>query len=404
MEKSKKKKIILCVFYLLLTVAILAVVLSFNDFDATMRAVGDADIKYVLIAIALLLLYLVLYPIPLCALFKVKKVDVKLKDVYIVGMTEHFFNGVTPFSTGGQPLQAYMLSRKKVKVADSTGLLIMNFVIFMLVTNIYALCSLFYFGTFTDNSAAMTTLAIIGFSINFLVFLFMVSLGTSRNIKKLIVKLIKLVAKLKFLKKFLEPKLGEFEQYAENTQKAFKELWRHKGTFFFCFFMKAITMFIYYAITFYVIKAMGGDVSYKYLFMVVCSSAFAITMVVFVPTPGSSGGIEWAFANIILALGLSIESTGAMLIWRLITFYLALTISFVFYIVVEIKFRRDDKKAFIERKNSGLAADGDCYIKGDDGDFTKFGDDTAVTAKTDTSNMAESTDRLHDGAENSDSF
>ena len=62
----------------------------------------------------------------------------------LFGMSEHFFNGITPFATGGQPFQIYALSKKKVDLSTSTGLLMMNFIIHMCASNLFALISLFF--------------------------------------------------------------------------------------------------------------------------------------------------------------------------------------------------------------------------------------------------------------------
>ena len=354
MPKPKSKKIWLYVFYMALTVAILVFVLGMNDIGAIGQALKSTNMTFVLIAILLLIVYFLLYPIPLSLLARAKKLDVKSLDVYLIGMTEHFFNGITPFATGGQPFQAYALAKKKVKVADSTGLLIMNFVIFMIVTNTFALFSLFYYNEFI-SSTGMGVVAIIGFSMNFLVLLSTIAVGTSKTVKKLIVKLMTLIAKIKFLKKLLEPRIKDFETYADNTQSAFKELWKYKGTCISCFLIKAATMFIYYAITFFVIKALNIEITPDKLFFVICGTAFAITMVVFLPTPGSSGGIELAFSSIFIALGMpTTASYTGMLIWRLITYYLTIALSFLAYVLFEFKLRRTLKK---EQDNGETAPD-----------------------------------------------
>jgi hypothetical protein len=125
-------------------------------------------------------------------------------------------------------------------------------------------------------------------------------------------------------------------------QSAFKTLAHHKCAFLLCILIKAVSMAVYYAITFYILLALHIDVSYADFFFVMCGSSFAITAVVFVPTPGSSGGIEFAFESIFFSLaGGAITTTvayGGMLIWRLLTYYLVMGISLLFYIALEIYF------------------------------------------------------------------
>ena len=74
---------------------------------------------------------------------------------------------------------------------------------------------------------------------------------------------------------------------------------------------------------------------------------------VFLPTPGSSGGIEFAFSSvfasiIIASTGVASTATvaaGGMLIWRMLTYYFTMLISLGFYILLEIRFSRTARHA-----------------------------------------------------------
>lgn len=339
---KKTKKILLYVFYGALTVAILFFVLSIQDIGEIAGVLAGADLRYILLALLLLFVYLALYPLTLCFLARSTAIGVGFRDVYMIGMTEHFFNGITPFATGGQPFQAYAMARRHTTVASATGLLIMNFLIFMAVTNTFSLLSLIYYREFI-LSQGMGAVAAVGFTMNFLVLLMTLLIGTSESIRRLIVFLMEQLARIRPLRKILDRRIADFRIYTENTQRAFRELWRDKKTFSLCYLTRFLTMAAYYAITFCIIRALHVDIGLDRLPFVVLGSAFAITMVVFLPTPGSSGGIEFAFSAVFSALALGAGSSisyGGMLIWRLITYYLAMLVSFVFYILLEIRFRR----------------------------------------------------------------
>ena len=77
---------------------------------------------------------------------------------------------------------------------------------------------------------------------------------------------------------------------------------------------------------------------------------------VWVPTPGGTGGIEIAFTMIFTTFAgvtSSIASAG-MVIWRGITYYLLMLISAISYILFEIKVKHDRKK---EPKNEACPID-----------------------------------------------
>ncbi|MBQ7788762.1 MAG: flippase-like domain-containing protein [Clostridia bacterium] len=349
MENEKKKKggskIALYVLYGVLTVLVLITILSVNDIDEIFKVMEKADLRYIGYALILLAVYLFTYPITTGLLTRKMGHKVSFFRCYSIGMIEHFFNGITPFASGGQPFQVYAFKKSKVNAGDSTGILLMNFIIFMIVTNGFALSSLVFANKFITD-VPMAIFAVIGFTINFFVLFVLISLGVSKRVRRFLERLIDYFSKTKLIGRFLAPKADSLKEYFQNVQDAFKALWKSKGTFFACLGIKFISMSAYYAITFFIMRALGIFVGIDQLFFVMAGSSFAITMVVFLPTPGSSGGIEFAFNAIfasIAGIGITAVSYSGMLIWRLLTYYLVMAISLIFYIMLEVFFFRRNK-------------------------------------------------------------
>ena len=75
-------------------------------------------------------------------------------------------------------------------------------------------------------------------------------------------------------------------------------------------------------------------------------------MTCYIPTPGATGGIEFAFrelfVSIIPAISGSIATSG-LLLWRFITYYFLMLVSFIFYLVFEEvtsrRHRKEQKEA-----------------------------------------------------------
>ena len=276
-------------------------------------------------------------------------------DTFLIGNTEHFFNGITPFATGGQPFQVYSYSRLGVKASASTGILMMNFIIHMAVTNLFAILSIAIYPELIKAVGNLLPMIIIGFTMNFLTFGFIILLACSKRVANFLVYLLKLLGKIKFLSKFITPAIPAFQKYCEDTQSAFKELWKHKGATLLCFFVRAITMFVYYAITFYILRSFNIGISYKDLFFVICGTSFAITTCVFIPTPGGSGGIEFAFTSIFVFIASGItKDLGAsgMLLWRILTYYGLMLVSFIDYLVLEKRTLKFQKYTTINNINT----------------------------------------------------
>ena len=355
MTLSNRRKIGMYVFYGALGIFVLALVLSLGDVGDIMDTIGSADYRYVLAAVGALIVYLALYPLSLCILTKANGHKISMRKTYGIAMTEHFFNGITPFATGGQPFQAYALKRAGVTIASSTSLLLMNFFVFMLVTNGFAACALIYFKRFVTDGA-MTAIAIVGFTMNFIVLAITLGIATSKTARSFFTWIVNTLSKWRLTRKLVASKKENLNEYFVNVQTAFRSLIKKKGAFLLALITKIASMAAYYSTTFFILHSLYVDVPVDELFFIMSGTSFAITMVVFLPTPGSSGGIEFAFKSVFASIvtlyaptiAIDTVATGGMLIWRVLTYYLAMLISLGFYITLEAVFQREEKTLQIQ--------------------------------------------------------
>ncbi len=355
------KKIALFILYGLVAVCLFVTVLSFNDLPEIFEQLKTIDTKYVLLAMLMLLIYMALYPLSLCILTKARKCEISLPLNYSIAMTEHFFNGITPLATGGQPFQAHSFTRAKVKISESTGLLLTNLIIYMIVTTGFAMTGMIYFKTLTSNiDRWWIPIIIVGYALNFMVLVVMILLGTSKKLRGGLVRFIYFLCKFRMFK-WLEPKAESLKVYFEQVQEAFADLMKKKGAFLLALLTKIASFAFFYGSTFFILRAMGIPAEPSQFFLILCGTSFAITAVGFVPTPGASGGVEGSAGQvfksiIIFIVGDAILSSvvpkanGVMLIWRLLSYYFVMTVSLLFTIVNEIYFARRSKKAKINEK------------------------------------------------------
>jgi len=344
MKYKKNKTIRNIILAAVITIVVLALVVGLNDFENTWDVLQHADGVYISYSVALILIYFLLYPIPLCIFTKSINKKVKFWRVYIIGTTEHFFNDITPFATGGQPFQAYAMKKAGVKVRESTGILLMNYIVFMLVTNTFAIASLAYYKQYTENISNLDWVVIIGFSINFLVLVMFFVMAFSKTFRNLATKLMIKITRRRKLKEKAEKEAVQIEEYFSQAQDAVQKLMKSPLLFISTYFLKALTMAIYYAVPFFIIMALVSyyDPSYlasspQYIWYIMAGTAFASTIVVWVPTPGASGGIELAFKQIFSTVpGVSSAiAMSSMLIWRLLTFYGVAALSCIGYFTSE---------------------------------------------------------------------
>ena len=356
------KKIVLFIIYALVTVLLLVTVLSFNDIPAIMDELKNVDVGYLMLAVLFVIIYMLLYPLSLCILTRARKCDIKMSTTYSIAMTEHFFNGITPLATGGQPFQAHSYSRAKVKFSESTGLLLTNLIIYMMVTTGFSLTGLFLFDQLTAHvNSGWLPIIIIGYTLNFLVMVVMFALGISKGLRNLLVKFVRYLCHFKLLKRF-EKKADDIELYFVQVQEAFAGLTKKKGAFILATLSKIASFAFLYSSSWFILRAMGVMLAPSEMFLALSATSFAITAVGFIPTPGASGSTEMSASQvfksiIIITVGEGAIATaattanGVMLIWRLLSYYFVMAISLMFYIGLEIYFSRKSKKEAVAKSS-----------------------------------------------------
>ncbi len=366
-KKNKKKLISNLIFLVLLTLLVFLLIYNIGDFNEIVNSFSQIgnNYQYLLIAFGLVIAYFALWPLSQCIYAKALNAEASVGESYLIGCSEHFYNGITPFAAGGQPFQIYSYSKCNVKTAKGTGIILASFVTFMLATNAFALGSLvfasrLYNGFALLDAQAFFIVSIIGVAINFLVLLFMFALGTSRKLRQFMVKLVNKIAnwkifhneKHKLLNRFgnfLNKQVPVFEEYCSNAQRAFKEVFTHKKATAIALLIKLIDMAIYYMVPFFLLKAVGIEIGYENLVVITFTTSFAINAVVWLPTPGATGGIEFAFAfAVAAAVGTKIDGYSVSLLWRLLTFYFTIILSFIMNIILEAHTSRKIKR---ESKN-----------------------------------------------------
>lgn len=356
---NKKKIISWILVVLLLSAVTFTLLFSFEDMGEVIKVMQNANLKFIGIAILCLLIYTIIWPLSLCLISRAKKnMQNHFIDSYLIGYTEHFFNGITPFSTGGQPIQVYLFTKRKVSAADSTGLILTNFVAYMIATNIFAIAALFYYSTFASNFNASTIWMVgLGFAMNFFTLVFMILMATCKFIRDFFKKVLLSLCRIKFIGKFLTKLVPVFDKYCENAQTASKEIFSNKWYFFIAILIRGISLFFYYAIPFFILKSLGVDLALETLPIIMLATAFAITTMVWVPTPGGTGGIEIAFTFIFTTFAGVTSAIGSagMVIWRGITYYFLMLISAISYIIFELKVKYDNKKEL--NKNDTCSTD-----------------------------------------------
>ena len=232
---------------LIVTLFVLFLVLK-DDYKNIITIITTMDIKFVLIAVILYIAYLFFHAL-VNYLWVNEKEKLSLPQAFQHMIITQFFNGITPFSTGGQPMEIYMLKNHGFRYTKATNVIMQNFIVYQLALVIFGLFAVIYnliTGVLVYKSV-LTTLIILGFLINTIVAVVMLFVATSKKFTKSLLNIItRLGNNLHFIKN-KEKFLAKWEERLEDFHNCTKEVKKKKGLFVLGIILNLISLTCYYA-------------------------------------------------------------------------------------------------------------------------------------------------------------
>lgn len=311
-------------FLLLIVLGIVLYFILKDNFTEVVKTLVKADLRWILFAIIFIFIYWILRTVSLYIIIREYSKEVKFKQMFKLTLITQFFNGITPFSTGGQPMEVYYLKKSGIRASKGTNIIIQNFILYQTALIMHGILAIYlnYHFHFFKEVAILKELTLIGFIINTLVGigLLFISFSTKFN-KKVINILIWCGHKIKIIKdkdRAIETWKDRLEEFHESA----KLLINKKSLFVKGIIYNFVSLGIFYAIPLFIIYGLGNfDIN---VVQAITSSAYVLIIGAFVPIPGGSGGIEYGFMQFFgNFIGGSVLSA-SLLVWRFITYYLGI--------------------------------------------------------------------------------
>lgn len=239
-----------------------------------------------------------------------------------------FFSGITPSSTGGQPMEIYYMHKDGVKVSNATLCVLIQSCGFQIVTLIFAIISLFFNVGYMN--VALWILFIIGFVLNSIILLVYIIAIFSKKISNWAINLlVKILKKIKI--KNVEEKEENIKKGLESYQSSAKYIKENKSVILKTLLTTIFQIFFLYSVTYFVCCSLGKS-GYSIL-KIVSMQAVVYTSTSGIPLPGAVGVSEGNFITMFKNVFTQDISTSAMLLSRGISFYLLLLISGIIIIL-----------------------------------------------------------------------
>jgi len=318
----KNKKKYLSLLYILFTVGVI-VVIGFMDRDNIgniWKAFSSVNINWLLASFASMIVFWLTDSFTL----KYATGNIQKRHSFIsmlkVGMIGQYYSALTPFATGGQPVQVYYLRKIGVPVSKSTTVLVFKFIAWQMVVCCFAACSMIVnYNLIATEMPQILAFIYIGLIINIGV----VSVVAMVMInKELLIKVasffINKLAKIHLIKDPEKSYLSA-NAYFTDINESITVMYEHKLKALNILIVSLVQFLSLMAVTYFIYRSLG--LSDRTLTQLVMLQAVLYMTVSFVPIPGASLASEASFRIFFGAAfpaGLLFVS---MLIWRAITYY-----------------------------------------------------------------------------------
>jgi len=343
--KKRKKSIIISLIFLVINIVFMVVIINGllgnleenNNIMAVIESRGH-NLWWILGAVVMYVVFIFAQVGMYYELIKSLAGQKRLKLAYEVAVVGKYYDNVTPFALGGQPMQMVKLAKNGISAGVSTSIpiikMISNSIIHMLLALLF-----FVFGI---PQISMTSglnrfiliifviLGVVGLIVSLLVTLFMIMLSTGSFVTRSFISgVLRLGYKMKIVKNYRQSLRKTINQVAE-YRNSMKYLMKNKMLFFKMIVLNILECVSYALMAYFVTRAFvsGGD-SATFGFLIACLAKYYICYMAscYIPLPGGTGLMEITF---IFLFGIVVGDyiVWALLVWRIISYYFILVHGF----------------------------------------------------------------------------
>lgn len=339
---SRKNKVVL-VIMIMAGIVIFGYSLRDINLSQIARDIVHINLWWMLVALICIILYLGFESVATKILVESNGDRLSWKDAIRIPLIEQLFNGLTPFSSGGQPAQLVALMQSGIEGGRASSVLLMKFVVFQSMVVINFIFSLLIgFQYLEEKIRFLSWFVLFGFMIHLAVIIGLLMIMYWHNFTKRLIALIFVpIKKWASAEKYsswkisIDQKVDSF--YQESVRmKAQWRLLAKVSVITFC------QLLFYYLIPYFILLALGQ--TGVNIVMVTCLHVLIFMVISLFPIPGGAGGAEYGFSVIFSQfVGNSSKLVLAMMLWRLLTYYFGMFAGMVATVIKPNKVNRVKK-------------------------------------------------------------
>lgn len=351
MKKSRRKVLINAVLFFLVFGLTVYGVFHGEDLEQLAEAIRQADLRWLLPAIACVFVFIWGESIILWHMMRSYGISMKERHCFLVSSVGFFFSCVTPSASGGQPMQIYFMKKEKIPIPVGTIILMIVTIIYKLVLVVIGLGILLFARDFLELYLSdILPIFYLGVGLNIFCVTFMVILVFHPFLaKRMMVAGLHLLERLHLIR-HREGRLTKLELSMDLYNETAKYMKEHPWLMARVFFITFLQRTALFAVTYFVYRAFSLN-SVSALTIILLQAVISVS-VDMLPLPGGMGISETLFLTIFAPVFKELLLPG-MVLSRGLGYYSELLISAVFTLAAVVVFERRQQKTKKKGKKKG---------------------------------------------------
>ncbi|MDK2866541.1 MAG: hypothetical protein PWP38_856 [Clostridiales bacterium] len=241
-----------------------------------------------------------------------------------------YYANITPFASGGQPVQLYILKQHKLSTSEGTAVLMSKFLIFQITVTLYAL--FLFIRSFQTTPIALRPFVITGLVIN-LIGLAIIAFSAFKP-QVLFGPIDWSIRKFQRSKTRMQKLRTRTHQFVNDYQTGMARLtsdYRETATLF---LLSLIQLTAFFSMPYFLSKAMG--IPNTHFLQMLTIQAELYMCISFIPIPGTVGVSEFGFVALMGNVMSGNLASMLMVLWRLVSYYFSLIFCGAFSLITSL--------------------------------------------------------------------
>ncbi|MDE6731645.1 MAG: flippase-like domain-containing protein [Oscillospiraceae bacterium] len=353
-KKGRKLNLILCAASFVIMLAFLFFI---DKPDKLFNALKNVQPLFLVLCVASMFAYWLCETATVHVILKPLCPAARLRDTWYDTIIGQYFNCITPFASGGQPMQAYYFTEFGVPLGNALTALLSRFIVYQFVLTAYSAATLAA-GFRTEGKilieGGLMPFVLIGFAINTGVIIFLLGIALWRKgTEKAVNGIITLLNKMRIIKKPMKQRLY-YTREVRKFHNNFQFIKKNVGVILKAVLFTSIQLLLYLNISYFLYRGFFQNADMLWG-RIITYQAYVNMFSSFMPLPGAMGAAELGYAGFFNKIfG---EFTGAAtLLWRIFTFYLPIIVGIIHLLTLKRRgFVLPDKVDLNEIKRQGSA-------------------------------------------------